>query len=46
MNDLKAFSKDATIRLGNSINYKRFSWSVPMDWYNDTDINEVTVDFR
>ena len=48
MNDLKASSKDATIRLGGAIGFNTttyLAWNVPMDWFNDPDINEVIVDF-
>ena len=45
LNDLKAASKTATIRLGDSVNYKQFSWNVPIGWFNDPDINEVIVNF-
>ena len=48
MNDLKASSKDATIRLGGAIGFNTttyLAWNVPMGWFNDPDINEVIVDF-
>ena len=46
LNDLKASSKDATIRLSDAIGFKtRLSWNVPIDWFKDPDINEVIVNF-
>ena len=46
MTDLKAASKDATIRLSDAISFKaRLTWNVPMDWFKDPDINEVIVAF-
>ena len=45
MTELKAASKNATVRLGDAVNYKSFSWNVPMDWFKDPDINEVIVHF-
>ena len=46
LNDLKASSKDATIRLSDAIGFKtRLSWNVPIDWFKDPDINEVIVAF-
>lgn len=43
--DLQTVVKDASVRLGDSIGFKKFSWRVPNDWYKDPDINEVIVDF-
>jgi len=46
MTDLKAASKDATIRLSDAIGFKaRLTWNVPIDWFKDPDINEVIVAF-
>ncbi len=46
MTDLKAASKDATIRLSDAISFKaRLTWNVPIDWFKDPDINEVIVAF-
>ena len=46
LNDLKASSKDATIRLSDAIGFKtRLSWNVPIDWFKDPDINEIIVNF-
>ena len=42
LNDLKASSKDATIRLSDAIGFKtRLTWTVPIDWFKDPDINEA-----
>ena len=46
MNDLKAASKDATLRLGDAVSFKtKLTWNVPIEWFNDPDINEVIVNF-
>ena len=46
MNDLKAVSKDATVRLGDAVGFKtKLTWNVPIEWFKDPDINEVIVNF-
>jgi hypothetical protein len=46
LTDLKAASKDATVRLSEAIDFNtRLSWNVPIGWFNDPDINEVIVNF-
>ena len=42
---LQGALKKAAVRLGDAINFRRFTWSLSTDWYKDTDINEVIVAF-
>ena len=47
LNDRKDASKDATVRLGDAVGFRtRLTWGVPIDWFEDPDINEVMVYFR
>ena len=47
LNDCKDASKDATVRLGDAVGFTtRLTWGVPIDWFEDPDINEVMVNFR
>jgi len=47
LNDRKDASKDATVRLGDAVGFRtRLTWGVPIDWFEDPDINEVMVNFR
>ena len=47
LNDCKDASKDATVRLSDAVGFRtRLTWGVPIDWFEDPDINEVMVNFR
>ncbi len=46
LNDCKDASREATVRLGDAVGFKtRLTWTVPIDWFTDPDINEVIVNF-
>ena len=45
LKDLQSASKEATVRLNGAIGVEGLSWTVKDKWYNDPDINEVTVHF-
>lgn len=43
--DLSTEARASLAELAKSIGYKRISWSISGNWYKDTDINEVYVNF-
>lgn len=41
----QASLKNAVTRLADSINFRRLSWSISGNWYDDPDVNQVIVAF-